>query len=534
MNNQSKIFLFLFSAFLLVAGIFIGIKLDFSDSKIVFLRSAKSSDKINNILNFIEEEYVDSVKKNELLEKAIQDLLQNLDPHSAYLTVKEVKELNEPLQGSFEGVGIEFNILRDTIRVISAIAGGPSELLGIQAGDKIIKIDNKNAAGIKIKNQDVIGKLRGKGGTKVNVSIMRGKRKRLITYTITRGKIPIYSVDVGYLLNKNTGYIKISRFAEITYDEFVIKSQKLLKNGMKNLILDLRGNSGGLLHIAIKISDEFLEKGKSIVYTQGKSHPRESIYATDKGILTNVKLIVLIDEGSASASEIVAGAIQDNDRGLIIGRRSFGKGLVQREILFPDSSAIRLTIARYYTPTGRCIQKPYDKGLEVYYSEEYNRFQSGELQHADSIHFSDSLKYITSKGKIVYGGGGIMPDVFVPMDTIGRTSYLTELFIKGLINQFGFDYADKHRKQLAAMDIQKFQKYFFISGKLFNDFIRVAEKNNILSRKNEITASCDLIKTLLKATIARHIWGNDGFYFILNEKDKIIIRATELIDSSAM
>src|ERR1051325_1020798 len=374
MSNRFKIILPLIFALLLATGIFIGSKLNFSNQPIAFLHpEKKSSDKLNNVLNFIEEEYVDTVNKEQLTEKAITDLLANLDPHSVYITAKEVQEMREPLEGNFEGIGIEFNIIKDTIRVISVIAGGPSEALGIQAGDKIVNIEKKNVAGIKIKNKDVLGKLRGKGGTEVNVTIMRGKK--LIDYTITRGTIPIYSVDAGYMLDKKTGYIKVSRFAETTYDEFLEKASSLRSKGMQNLVLDLRGNGGGLLQTAVKICDEFLEKGKVIVYTEGKSHPKETITATDHGILTDTKLILLIDEGSASASEIVAGAIQDNDRGMIIGRRSFGKGLVQRETMFSDSSAIRLTVARYYTPTGRCIQKPYGKDLQDYYSEEYNRYQ---------------------------------------------------------------------------------------------------------------------------------------------------------------
>ncbi len=463
------------------------------------------------------------------MEKAIINLLHNLDPHSAYLTAQEVKEMREPLEGNFEGIGIEFNIIKDTIRVISVIAGGPSEALGIQAGDKIVKIEGKNAAGVQIKNKEVLGKLRGKGGTEVNVSIMRGKK--LIDFTITRGTIPIYSVDVAYLLDKKTGYIKVNRFAETTYEEFSDKASSLRLQGMENLILDLRGNGGGLLSTAVKICDEFLEKGSVIVFTEGKSHPKETIAATNKGILTETKLIVLIDESSASASEIVAGAIQDNDRGTIVGRRSFGKGLVQRETMFADSSAIRLTVARYCTPSGRCIQKSYGKDMEDYYREEYNRYQSGELMHADSIHGNDSLKYTTTKGKIVYGGGGITPDIFIPLDTAGRTAYLTELFVKGALNQFGFDYADKNRKTFSKMDMKKFQSSFIIDEKILNDFISYSEKLGVKSNPKEVETSKGLIKNLLKASIARQIWGNDGFYPILNKEDKAILKAMDIVSS---
>jgi carboxyl-terminal processing protease len=533
MNSRFKIVLPILFALMLAIGIFIGSKLNFSAPAVRFLHSEKkSSDKLNSVLNFIEEEYVDTVKKDVLVEKAIGDLLQNLDPHSVYMTAKDVQEMREPMEGNFEGIGIEFSIIKDTIRVVSAIPGGPSEALGIKAGDKIVKIEGKNAAGVKIKNKDVLGKLRGKGGTKVTVSILRGHSKKLIDYTITRGTIPIYSVDAGYMLNMVTGYIKVSRFAETTHKEFLDKASKLRAEGMKNMILDLRGNGGGLLSTAINICDEFLEKGKVIVYTKGKSHPKETIKATDKGILSDTKLIVLIDESSASASEIVAGAIQDNDRGMIVGRRSFGKGLVQRESMFSDSSAIRLTVARYYTPTGRCIQKPYGKDIEDYYSEEYNRYQHGELMHADSIHENDSLKYTTPKGKIVYGGGGITPDVFIPLDTAGRNSYLTELVVKGILNQFGFDYADKNRKSLSGMDMKKFRSTFIIDEKIMNEFVAYSEKLGVKANPHEAEVSKALIKNLIKASIARQIWGNDGFYPILNEEDKMILKAITLFGSA--
>ena len=529
MNPRNKIYFPIIFAFLLALGIFIGSKLNYSESSIRFLQSEKKhSDKLNSILNYIEEEYVDTIKAGLLVERAITELLHNLDPHSVYISADEVKQMREPLEGNFEGIGIEFSVIKDTIRVIAAISGGPSASLGIQAGDKIVKIEGNNAAGVKIKNRDILEKLRGKGGTKVRVSIMRSSSAKLIEYTITRGTIPIYSVDAGYMMDNKTGLIKISRFAETTHNEFLDKASDLRSQGMKNLILDLRGNGGGLLSSAIKISDEFLEKGKLIVYTEGKAHPKEIIKATSKGILDDISLVVLIDESSASASEIVAGAIQDNDRGTIVGRRSFGKGLVQRESMFADSSAIRLTVARYYTPSGRSIQKPYDKGIEDYYNEEYTRYQNGEFMHADSIHGNDSLKYTTSKGKIVYGGGGITPDIFVALDTAGRTSYLTELFVKGAINQFSFDYADKNRKALSEIGKQKFPSSFEIDEKMMNEFGIFAEKLGVKTKRQEAEISKKVIKNLLKASIARQIWGNSAFYPILNKEDKTILRAISL------
>lgn len=532
MNSRYKIYLPIIFALFLAAGIFIGSRLNFSSPVVRFLQpERRASDKLNSVLNFIEEEYVDTVKQEMLVEKAINDLLQNLDPHSVYITAKELKEMREPLEGNFEGIGIEFNIFKDTIRVIAAIPGGPCALLGIQAGDKIVQIEKQNAAGVKIKNKDVLGKLRGKGGTEVQISIMRGNSQKLIDYTITRGTIPIYSVDAKYMLTKTTGYIKVNRFAETTYQEFLDAASWLRSQGMQALVLDLRGNGGGLLSSAIKISDEFLEKGHVIVYTQGKSQPKETMNATNKGILTETKVIVLIDESSASASEIVAGAIQDSDRGIIVGRRSFGKGLVQRETMFSDSSAIRLTVARYYTPTGRSIQKPYGKDLADYYSDEYSRYQHGELMHADSIHKNDSLKFTTPKGKVVYGGGGITPDIFIPLDTAGRTPYFSELFVKGTINQFSFDYADKNRKRLTSMGFEKYRSTFRVDDKMLNEFYLFSEKLGVKLNSKEAETSKGLIKNIIKAGLARQIWGNDGFYPVLNAEDKAILHSLSIADT---
>ena len=520
----------LFYAIVLCLGVFIGFKINQSSSLIPLIPGTYggSSGKVNQVLNFIEQEYVDTISKNRLTDEAITSLLQNLDPHSSYIPASEVQAMNEPMQGNFEGIGIEFNILDDTIVVVAALAGGPSEALGIKAGDRIVKIEKENVGGIKIKNNDVLKRLRGAGGTKVTISIKRRGVARLLPFTITRGKIPIYSVEAAYMLNKDCGYIKISRFAATTYDEFLNASNDLLNKGMNSLVLDLRGNPGGYLNTAISICDEFLVNGKKIVYTQGKAHPREDYTATSVGRLEQTKLVVLIDEGSASASEIVSGAIQDNDRGLIIGRRSFGKGLVQQQSDFQDGSALRLTIARYYTPTGRCIQKPYSKGdPEDYYNEEYTRYKHGELVNADSIHFADSLKFTTPKGKIVYGGGGIMPDVFIPLDTSIRSGFLSALVVKGTLNQFALSYVDTERGKLKQYQSGiDFNNRFTVDNGLFNSFLKYAEKDSIkAANTRELEVARKTISDQIKALIARGIWRNEGYYAVINKEDKAVAAA---------
>ncbi len=517
----------LFYALVLIVGVALGFKINQSSSNAFSVPGIRNSasGKVNQVLNYIEQEYVDTISKARLTDEAITALLKNLDPHSAYIPASEVMAMNEPMQGNFEGIGIEFNILNDTIIVVAALAGGPSEALGIKAGDRIVKIEKKNVGGIKITNADVLKKLRGTGGTKVNISIKRIGVAKLIDYTIVRGKIPIYSVESSYMINNTTGYIKVSRFAATTYDEFLKASDALLEKGMKSLVLDLRGNPGGYLNTAISICDEFLENGKKIVYTQGKSHPREDYTATTSGSLEHIKLAVLIDEGSASASEIVSGAIQDNDRGSIIGRRSFGKGLVQQQSEFKDGSALRLTIARYYTPTGRCIQKPYVKGeSEDYYNEEYTRYKHGELVNADSIHFADSLKFKTPKGKIVYGGGGIMPDVFVPLDTSVRSRFLTEVMVKGTVNQFAITYSDLERNSLKRYkSYLDFTSQFEVSDAIFSRFLTYAQRDSIkISNPKEIETARKILEQQIKALVARNLWRNDGFYSVMNSGDKSI------------
>ncbi len=486
----------------------------------------KQNGKLDNVLDFIEDNYVDTINRKKLEESTLTSMLKQLDPHSDYIPAAELEEVNEPLQGNFHGIGIEFNIVNDTICVVHPIQGGPSERLGVKAGDRIIKVDSKKVTGIKITNKKVFEMLRGKKDTKVNITIKREGQKQPIDFTITRGEIPIYSVDVSFMADQGVGYIKVSRFAASTYDEFRKGFNKLIKQGMKKLIVDLRGNGGGYLNAAVDIADEFLSKGMLIVYTKGKNSPEKKYFATEKGSFESGKLIVLIDEGSASASEIVSGALQDNDRATIIGRRSFGKGLVQEQIEIPDGSAIRLTVARYYTPSGRCIQKPYNKGLEAYYSEEYDRYESGELLHQDSIHYADSLKFKTVSGRTVYGGGGITPDIFVPIDTSYRSSYLNKVFYKGLVNDFAFSYADKNRASFSSYKTASdFVKNYTPPQSLLNEFVEFAAKNGILKNDVQLKKSSGYLIHQIKALIGRNLFDNDAYYPVILKEDKVFTEA---------
>jgi carboxyl-terminal processing protease len=531
--NRPKFYIYLpiVFALVLILGIFIGGTFSINkNSGISAIGMSGKNGKIEEILQYINQEYVDTVNSKKLIESTIESMLQNLDPHSSYISAEELATSNEPLQGNFEGIGVEFNIVDDTIRVIAVIPGGPSESVGVLAGDKIVKVDGKLIAGVKTTNKNVMSTLKGKGGTKVNVSIMRKNNPKLLDFTITRGTIPIYSIDVSYMVSSKTGYIKVSRFAATTYDEYMKAFESLQKQGMTQLIVDLRGNGGGYLNTAVDLADEFLSDGKEIVYTKGQARPRKDYKATSKGNFENGKLMVLIDDGSASASEILSGALQDNDRATIIGRRSFGKGLVQEQSQFSDGSAMRLTIARYYTPTGRCIQKSYSKGTEAYYDEESSRFANGELENADSIKVADSLKFKTPLGKIVYGGGGITPDVFVPLDTSGRSRYLTEILYSGIVNDFAFAYADRERAKLKAFKtIDNFNRSFSITSSILSELVTYAEKNKIRKNEKEIKASESIIKTQLKALIARNIWGNAGFYPVIQEEDNVLKKAIELM-----
>jgi carboxyl-terminal processing protease len=527
-KNKMKIYLPLVFAGILLAGILLGLEL----SKVgngISLFGRHRQDKINEVINYVKQNYVDTISRNQLEEKAITGMLQSLDPHSVYITPGEFHDANDPLLGGFEGIGVQFRLERDSITVINPVSGGPSEKLGIKAGDRIVKIEGKNVAGVKITNNDVLRKLKGKKGTKVNISIFRKGVKGLLDYTIIRDVIPIYSLDVSYMVESSIGYIRLNNFSATTHDEMTKALTDLNARGMKKLILDLRGNGGGRLQAAIDVADEFLPDGKLIVYTQGIHHAKETAYATAGGLFETGELVVLIDEWSASASEIVAGAIQDNDRGTIIGRRSFGKGLVQEELDFKDGSAVRVTVARYYTPTGRCIQKSYKNGSEDYYNEYYHRILSGEMENPDSIHFADSLKFKTPKGKTVYGGGGIMPDIYVPVGKDTLYKYFNLLANKGLIYQYAFDFTDKNRRTLNYRSFDEFNRKFEITSSMYSDFLNSTLKSGIRREGKDLTASDARIKVLIKAYIGRNILDNPGFYPLLNSIDETFLRAVSAL-----
>lgn len=483
-----------------------------------------SAGKIESLLYHIDRMYVDSVNNNELVDAAIVSMLEKLDPHSIYIPKEELEEVNEPLKGNFEGVGIQFNIVRDTIYVVDAIVGGPSERLGIRAGDRIVTIDKENVAGVGFKNSDVMKRLRGKKGTKVDVAIVRRGSAEPLDFSITRDKIPIYSVEAAYMAAPHVGYIKVSRFSATTMKEFRDKLDELRGKGMQDLILDLQGNGGGYLRTAIEMSDEFLGDRKLIVYTEGRTSPREDTYATKEGRFEKGRLVVLVDEGSASASEIVSGAMQDWDRGLVIGRRSFGKGLVQRPVMLPDGSAVRLTVSRYYTPSGRSIQKSYEEGVEAYQREKMERLAKGELTSADSIHAADTVRYYTMNSKrVVYGGGGIMPDVFVPIDTTQSSDYFGQLVRKGVLNTYALSYVDENRAKLLAAhkDPEAFRTGFAVSDQLLAGLQAAAKREGIDPDPEGLARSRSLIDLRLRALIARDLWDTSAYWQVINADNPV-------------
>ena len=480
--------------------------------------------------------YVDKVDETKLVEDAIISMLEELDPHSTYSDPEEVKRLNEPLQGNFDGIGIQFNMATDTLFIIQPVSGGPSEKVGILAGDRIIEVNDTVIAGVKMSTEEVMRRLRGPKGSEVNVKIMRNGVKGLIPFTIKRDKIPVYSLDASYMVNEHIGYIRINRFAATTGEEFRDALHKLQKKGMKDLILDLQGNGGGYLNAAIELCDELLGKKELIVYTEGRRNPRSEFKAKGDGDFQEGRLVVLVDEYSASASEIVTGAIQDWDRGIVVGRRTFGKGLVQRPIDLPDGSMIRLTVARYYTPAGRCIQKPYEN-IEQYNQDLIDRYNRGEMVSADSIHFPDLLKTRTLRlGRTVYGGGGIMPDYFIPLDTTMYTDYYLDLRNKGAIVQENLKLIDRHRNEWIKKykTFDRFNRDFEITEEMLSELVETGKNTGAKYDEAQYLTALPLIKTQLKALIARDLWDMSEYFQVINELSDSMKKAIELLEKPGM
>ena len=483
--------------------------------------------KIDALFQLIRHNYVDAVTTDSLEEIAFPVILKELDPHSVYISPEDMKQVSEQMDGNFEGIGVQFNLHNDTVLIVSTISGGPSEKVGLLAGDRIVTINDSLFAGKNISTEEIMKNLKGKKGTKVKVGIKRTGFKELLDFEIIRDKIPLYSVDVSYMVDDEIGYIKINRFAKTTYDEFLKGVKEMLDKGMTKLVLDLRQNGGGLLGVATRIADEFLTDKKMIVYIEGNSRRRQNYIATDEGICEKIEIAVIIDTWSASASEIVAGAIQDNDRGIIVGRRSFGKGLVQEPFTFHNGAVIRLTTARYYTPTGRSIQKSYEKGIEDYFHDIGDRIMRGELTAEDSISFPDSLKFITAGGKTVYGGGGITPDVFVPLDTVAHSDYYNKLFNSGLIYQFALDYADKHRPQLNRFKEAGQIDSYLHKVSAIDEFIRFASQKGVSRKEKSLGEPHKDLTIQLHALIARNILKSKGYYPLVSKIDKDLQRAIE-------
>lgn len=512
----------------LVAGILIGTFYanHFSGNRLNIINN--STNKINDLLRIIDDQYVDTVNMADMVEEVMPLVLSELDPHSAYISAKDARASVEDLKGSFSGIGVTFTIQHDTIHIINVIKGGPSEKVGLLAGDRIVEIDGKPYVGKGINNEGAMKRLKGEKDTKVKLGIKRTGEKKLLSFTVTRGDIPVHSIEATYMLTPETGYIKVKKFGETTYPELLVSLAKLNQEGFKNLVIDLRGNEGGYMHSAIQMVNTFLPKNRLILYTQGRKSPREEYFSDGQGTFQQIPLVVLVDEGSASASEIFAGAIQDNDRGTIIGRRSFGKGLVQQPIEFRDGSIVRLTIARYYTPSGRCIQKPYEKGKsDAYENDLIERYERGEFFSKDSIH-QKGPEYKTRIGRTVYGNGGIMPDIFIPEDTSNTTSYFKEALLSGLVYQFAFDYSDKNRTELNKLSLKEMID-FLDRDRLLEKFAAFAQKRGLKRRNLMLYKSRKLFELNIYAAIINNIKDTNDFYEYLNSNDPAVLRAIEVL-----
>lgn len=529
-NNNTRFIPFLL-AICLIAGIAIGTFYanHFSGNKLGIINT--SSNKLNALLRIIDDQYVDTVNMGELVEEAMPQILSELDPHSSYIPAKDLEAVNADLKGSFSGIGIQFTIQNDTIHVNSVIQGGPSEKVGLMAGDRIVEVDDSAFVGKIVTNSEAMKRLKGEKGSKVKLGVYRPGEKDLLHFTVIRGNIPVKSIDAAYMINEKVGYIKVNKFGETTYPELLIALAKLNQKNCEGLIVDLRGNTGGYMAAAIQMVNEFLPNNRLIVYTQGRKSPREDYNSNGTGSNQKMPLVVLVDEGSASASEIFAGAIQDNDRGTIVGRRSFGKGLVQQPIEFSDGSAIRLTIARYYTPSGRCIQKPYEKGKESEYELDLlTRYEHGEFFSADSIKQDETEVYHTRLGRPVYGGGGIMPDIFVPQDTTGMTSYFRMAANRGLIIRYTFDYTDQNRSTLQKYDTPEKMEAYLKGQNLLNKFAAWAEKKGLKRRNNLMMKSRRLFEMSLYGNTIYNMLGMEAYVEYLNESDKTVLKAVEILE----
>lgn len=529
-SNKNRLMPFLL-AICLVAGILIGTFYTnhFSGNKLGIINT--SSNKLNALLHIIDEQYVDTVSMFNLVEEAMPQILAELDPHSSYIPAKDLEAVNSDLKGSFSGIGVQFTIQDDTIHINSVIQGGPSEKVGLLAGDRIVEVDDSSFVGKIVTNSEAMRRLKGEKGSKVKLGIYRPGEKEILHFTVVRGDIPVKSIDAAYMINDKFGYVKVNKFGETTYPELLVTLAQLSQANCKGMIIDLRGNTGGYMAAAIQMVNEFLPNNKLIVYTEGRKSPRENYTSNGTGSSQTMPLIVLMDEGSASASEIFAGAIQDNDRGTIIGRRSFGKGLVQQPIEFSDGSAIRLTIARYYTPSGRCIQKPYEKGNDAEYEMDIiTRYEHGEFFSADSIKQNIKEIYHTSLGRTVYGGGGIMPDIFVPQDTTGMTSYYRMAATRGLIVRYTLDYTDKNRNKLKEYDTPQKMEAYLKTQNLLEKFAEYAEKKGLKRRNILMYKSKQLFEESLYGNIIYNMLGIEAYITYSNLTDKTVQKALEVLE----
>lgn len=530
-NNKSQIRLPIILALAISAGIWIGATFAEPEKNQNDFRAALF--KMQEIMTYINRDYVDSVDTNELVEYGISKMLENLDPHSSYIPSRDAELAQSQLDGEFDGIGVEFGIIRDTIYVVAPLTGGPSEALGIQSGDQIINVDDESVAGVGVTNRDVFDKLRGPKGSVVTVDIKRKNQKDLIQYDITRDKIPQYSINATYMVDDEVGYIKVTRFGANTYEEFKEAISSLKAKGMTKLIVDLQGNPGGYMGAAINMADELLGDKSLIVSQEGKvKQYSQKAYALRPGIFEQGSVIILVNEGSASASEILAGAIQDNDRGLIVGRRSFGKGLVQLPIDLTDGAELRLTIARYYTPSGRSIQKPYGTDYEAYERDFIARYEQGEFFSADSIKFNDSLKYETKKGRTVFGGGGIMPDYFVPLDTTMSSAYVTRLFNSDSSREYILGFVQDNKRKFEKMSLDEYYEDYEVSDAMLKDLVKVGEKNKVKFDEKDFNASKDYLKILMKAHLGRQLYDDSAFYKVINDINEVYLQAINLFDEA--